>query len=670
MTERVRKMLEFMLGREFRKKRKAGGEDVTEKIKGYAPMMRSAKLFEYALSAEQPVFYGDCDLFGFNRYNQTPPIDEVYGDPHHWRFGNVVIDYAAVLANGLNGIRADVMGRYENADEQAGEFYDGALCALGACSRFVGVYRAAAEKEGKSRLAEALKRVPEYGATNYYEALITVKFMQFALRLNRTVHIPFGRFDQYMKPYFDASVSAGASNDELFELTELFFVAVNLDTDVYQGVQQGDNGQSMVLGGCDRFGKDAFNELSEMCLAASEELKLIDPKINLRVNSQTPLSLYERGTRLTKQGLGFPQYSNDDIVIPALKAWGYSEEDARDYALAACWEFIPSGCGADVPNIACFTFPKVVEKTVAENLESVADFDELMQKLDDEIKAERDALMAKSKADKRAEPFLSCFISPCIERGRDISGGGAKYHNYGIHGAGVSTAADSLAAIKKLVFEEKSVNATELLSALKADFAGYEPLRHRLLACPKMGNNDDYADEIGCFLTDAFAKHLNGRPNDMGGIFRAGTGSAMEYVRAGLKVGATADGRHAHKEFACSYSPSLDARLNGPLSAVQSFTKADLKKVCNGGPFTIEIHDTVFRNAEGEKKVAMLIKTFVDRGGHQIQINAINRDRLLDAQAHPENYPNLIVRVWGWSGYFTELEQCYQNQIIKRTEFT
>ena len=143
----------------------------------------------------------------------------------------------------------------------------------------------------------------------------------------------------------------------------------------------------------------------------------------------------------------------------------------------------------------------------------------------------------------------------------------------------------------------------------------------------------------------------------------------MGYITYAAKVGATADGRLAGAPYASSFSPSPNAKLNGPLSAILSFTKTDMRKICNGGPFTIEIHDTVFRNDEGERKVAQLIKSYIDLGGHQIQINAINRERLLDAQAHPENYPNLIVRVWGWSGYFCELDKVYQDHIIQRVEF-
>lgn len=230
------------------------------------------------------------------------------------------------------------------------------------------------------------------------------------------------------------------------------------------------------------------------------------------------------------------------------------------------------------------------------------------------------------------DPFASAFILPFIEKGRDVSANGAKYNNFGIHGAGLSNAADALSAIKLLVFEKRELTPETLISALDADFNGYGDIRRALMDCPKVGNNDDYADELGIKLLDIFASNLNLKPDSRGGIYRAGTGSAIEYILSAAKVGATADGRCAGQPYASSFSPSLNARLNGPLSAVQSFTKPDLSRVCNGGPFITEIHDTVFRNSEGEKKTAMLIKTFIDLEGHQIQINAINRDRLIDAQ--------------------------------------
>ena len=218
--------------------------------------------------------------------------------------------------------------------------------------------------------------------------------------------------------------------------------------------------------------------------------------------------------------------------------------------------------------------------------------------------------------------------------------------------------------------QAKTVTAEEMLAALRANFVGYENLRKTLLAYPKMGCNEEEPDEMGNLLMDAFCNALKGKRNNLGGIWRPGTGSAMEYLLSAAKVGALPDGKLAQQPYASSFSPSITARTDGPLSAIQSFTKFDMKRITNGGPFTMEIHDTVFRNDEGERKVAMLVKSFIDLGGHQMQLNSINRERLLDAQKHPENYPNLIVRVWGWSGYFNELDVDYQNHIISRCEYT
>jgi formate C-acetyltransferase len=185
-----------------------------------------------------------------------------------------------------------------------------------------------------------------------------------------------------------------------------------------------------------------------------------------------------------------------------------------------------------------------------------------------------------------------------------------------------------------------------------------------------MGQDNDSVDLIASHLMEVFGNALNGKPNAHGGIWRAGTGSAMEYVLSARECPATADGRYAYTPYGCSFSPAITARTDGPLSVIRSFTKFDMRRIINGGPLTLELHDSVFRNPEGERKVAQLVRYFIDRGGHQLQLNAVNRDILLDAQKHPEEYPNLIVRVWGWSGYFCELDTPYQNHIISRTEFS
>ena len=662
MTDRVKERLAFLKKREYRKLRDLSEVDITGEAEPLPPSKRRVLRFTTAVSREIPVFYGE-DLFGFNRHAAFLPVES----STRYFFGNITPDYETVLREGLDSLKT----RAEKANVPPCEFLTDALRCLEVLYETVDKYREAAEAKGLTELSTALEQVPKKGARNYYEALLTLKILHYFFRLNCSSHMTFGRFDQYMLPYYEASVQAGATDADILELTELFFIAMNLDTDLIRGVQQGDNGQSLMVGGCDKDGRDAFNPLSEICLQACEDLRLIDPKINIRVTKNTPLSLYERGTRLTKLGLGFPQYSNDNVVIPALLNLGYELEDARNYSVAACWEFIVPYVSGDIVNKSTFNFPLSVDNATKKALLSSKTFENFMEAVyaDMEVQA-RDVRKFCDDFRFVPDPLLSLFIRGLIEKRKDVSENGAKYNNTGVHGAGLANAADALAAIKTLIYDQKSVQKEELLAALENDFIGYEDLQKACISCPKMGKNEDLPDEIAIRLMDRFAHLMNGVPNARGGVFRAGTGSAMDYIKEALRVGATADGRKAFTPYPSSFSPSLVAKMNGPLSAIMSFTKRDLTDLSNGGPFTIEIHDTVFAHSEGEKKTAMLIKSFIDRGGHQIQINAVNRDALLDAKKTPDDHRGLIVRVWGWSGYFTELDPKYQDHIIARTEFT
>jgi formate C-acetyltransferase len=471
-----------------------------------------------------------------------------------------------------------------------------------------------------------------------------------------------------MLPYYEADKKKGVSREEFLELAEEFFIMLNCDSDLYVGMQQGDNGQSMVLGGVTRDGLCAYNDISELALAASLELKLIDPKINLRVDKNTPLRIFELGTRLTREGLGFPQYNNDDVVIPGLIKWGYDPEDARDYVVAACWEPIIPGSGTDVNNIGALCLAEVVRECTIHDLCRCKSMDEFVRAVGCEIR-KRCAKFPEMFADIYMEPapVHSIFTDGCIEKARDCSLG-STYCNYGIHGTGIANAADSLAAIEELVFR-RGTDPKRITDALQNNFEGYEDILADMRECPKTGNNDDRADDKLCLVTKLFADGLDGLRSDRGGLFRAGTGSAMFYITHGESLGATADGRKNGEWLSANYSPSLDVKLKGPLSVIHSFTKPDLARIVNGGPLTLELHDTVFKDADSLTKVAQLVRLFVLRGGHQLQLNTVSRERLTEAQRDPEHHRNLIVRVWGWSGYFVELDKMYQDHIIKRTEF-
>ncbi|MBR5528026.1 MAG: pyruvate formate-lyase [Clostridia bacterium] len=617
--------------------------------------------FKTALELCRPVLFAEYDDFGFNRDSDLTMM---------WGSGNVTPNYLRILNTGFDGVKEQIKQSISNTHNIGRKKYGRMmLSCIDLCLDYSDRFRDEI-KDKNDRLYKALLKVPHGPAESFYEACVFIKLCIFFLRLIYTDHIGLGRFDQYMYGFFLADKRRGVSCEELFETLENFFISLNFDTDLYWGMQQGDNGQSMVLGGFDVDGNYLYNELSEMCMKASLELCIIDPKINLRVGKNTPEEVFESATLLTKQGLGFPQYCNDDVVIPGLIKLGYDKHDAYDYVVAACWEFIVPNCGADTPNYHLLDFPLVIGNMIKNELCESKSFDELMEKARLAVANECERLLELGKIVVRVEnPLLSVFMDGCIESLLDTWSGGTKYRNLGSHGVGISSAADALAAIKKNVFDEKTISAQQLTDALEMNFEGCEEIRNLLLDSPKMGNNDAYVDSIASELMASFSKHFNNKPNIFGGIWRAGTGSAQNYVYASKTCPATADGRRSGQPYPSSFSPSLETKSAGLLSVIQSFTKYDLSDIINGGPLTIEIHDSVLRNDIGIKKTAQLVKKYIEFGGHQLQLNSVNREKLIDAQKHPENHKNLIVRVWGWSGYFNELDVEFQDHIIKRCEY-
>ncbi len=652
------------------------------KEQGLSDLQRATKRLIWMLDQEQPVVLPEEKIALLRTVSVIPEIFteeefEAIQQEHYiheqGKVCNVNPLYSQLIDVGFDRKKEQILVLIEEyqsgQNREAVEFLTCCIQLLEAIEEFAERYRKEAQRAGNQTVAEAFARIPRQPPKTFAQALQFFRLIHYCLWASFNYHNTVGRFDQYMFTYYDKDIKNGTlTKDSALELLEEFFISFNKDSDLYTGMQQGDNGQSMVLGGMDKNGNETYNDLSELCMQASLELKLIDPKINLRVHKKTPLSSYERGTHLTKQGLGFPQYANDDIVIEALKRWGYSDDDAYDYVVAACWEFIVPGAGMDLPNINGLSFPMVVSETI-ERLEEFNTFEECMEAVKENIFKESERLCASvHNLYMEPAPFLSLMMLDCTQKGKDISLGG-RYNNFGLHGSGLSTAVDSLAMIRKYVYDDDAVSKEELLRMLKNNFSGYEEFCAKLrFSADKMGNDKDEVDEIAVRLLDWFADSLDGKQNERGGIFRPGTGSAMYYVWQSKHLMATPDGRKYGEEFACNYSPSLLARCNGPFSIMKSFTKPDLVRVCNGGPLTIELHDTLFRNDDSIRKVAMFVKTFFDLGGHQMQINAVNREKMLDAKKHPEKYRNLIVRVWGWSGYFVELDDVYQDQIIKRME--
>ena len=673
MTERIKSLLERTFDKEQAKfRREVDWKPLLKKFidEKIDDSTRARMGLEAMLAAEQPAFMEGETIHFLRTVKQIPDLhseaEMAARRAAGTAFGekgvvfNLTADFAPTIRDGLDARIGEMEARLAKCrgegDAEGVLFLENAILSVKAVLDLADRY--------------GIEHVPHQGARTFHEALQALRILHYAMWCEGEYHCGLGRIDQYLYPYYAADLEAGRLTDEsALEELEEFFIACNRDSDLYIGVQQGDNGQSVMLGGVTRDGRPAFNALSRLCLRACGELKLVDPKINLRVDKSTPLEIYEAGTRLTKEGLGFPQYANDDVVIPALRRWGYELEDARDYSVAACWEFLVPGCGMDINNIDAVSMVGCLDAALRKLTQSHGDkYDDVEREFFAEIQRRADALVAKYRhVEILPGPFVSVISTGCIERARDISKG-AKYNNFGIHGTGIAVAVDSLASIRELVFEKQLVTLEELVKLLDADFAGRPDVLAAAKAAPKMGNADPRADEIAKRLIAFWGQVFDGKRNDRGGVFRPGTGSAMYYIWHAREVPASADGRLKGQPLSANYAPSLDVPVKGPVSVVKSFTEPDLVPVCNGGPLTIELHDSAFALEDGVGKVAQLVKFFIDRGGHQLQINAINRQTLMDAQEHPERHRHLIVRVWGWSGYFVELDREYQNQIIKRVE--
>lgn len=687
MTERIAEMRTFFVTDKRQKDDRRQPSDPFElaavyEKNGTRDIDRAADRLITVLERETPVVY-PFERIAFTRTVVTIPelftqeeMDRLSENHHIHEKGdvcNISVDYEKLLVPGFASKRAEIEGYIAVSDDEVKKHYWSLqINIIDAVMNLMRRYRDKASEVGNQTVYENMKALLERGPETLLEAMQMFRIIHFTMWAGRNYHNTVGHLDRYLLPFYQHDVENGILDDEsALELIEEFFLTFNRDSDLYPGMQQGDNGQSLVLGGYDSKGNDHYTHFSELCLKASLELKLIDPKINLRVSKKTALDRYILGTHMTKQGLGFPQYSNDDVVIPGLVALGYDQEDADDYVVAACWEFIIPGKALDIPNIDGLSFAGAVRKATVGNLASCSTYEEYLAAVDDEITKEARAIAESIKPVYIfPAPFISLMMDGCTENARDISLG-AKYNNYGIHGTGIATAVDSVEAVRKFVFETKELTAEKLINAIESDFEDDPVLGNRLrYDKEKFGNDTPETNEIAEHLLEVFAASLKGLKNDRGGIFRAGTGSAMYYIWHAADMGATPDGRRKGEVIPANYSPSLFTKVKGPVSIIKSFASPNLKQVINGGPLTIEMHDSIFRNDESIAKVAMLIKEYIDLGGHQLQINTVNRDTLLDAQKHPEKYRNLIVRVWGWSGYFVELDKCYQDHIIKRIELS
>lgn len=631
------------------------------------PIMQSGEKIPFARSIKNIPFYFTGRQLR-KEYKNDKKI--CYDMPH-----NFTPNYNLILKFGLNGLIKEAYKK--SIDEKSSNFFSNIIFSLNSAKKLVKKYLKTAKEYGNVDEYEALKNVPNNPAKSFYEALISIRFLNAFLYMADCYQIGLGRFDQYLWPYYSNDIKKGLiTRDYAKELIKEFFISLNKDTDIYKGVQQGDNGQSLMLGGCDVNGKSSVNDLTYLSLEAAREVRLIDPKINLRVDSKTPDDLIELGCTLTAEGLGFPQYCNDDVVIPALVKFGYSIQDARNYSVAACWEFIIPGKGLEIVNAGAVSFPYAVDFAIDELIRKRLDIKEFLTVIKKSIHDQISNIIHNRIFSTLECPFLCAFMDGPFEQIKDSSKC-LKYNNLGLHGAGISNAVDALCIIDYILKNKKNPydEIIKLNFIKKNNFANEDEIRKKLLNFNiKAGNDDEISNRFINILFNFFAEECECFRKE-GFNIRPGTGSAQFYVWLTQKqnfsliepvVGATIDGRLAGAPFASSLAPSQDIQVKGIISVLRSFSNIAYDKIINGGPITVEFSPSVFKSESGFSKVRDFIKYFINLGNQELQLNVLNIEELKDAMVHPEKHKNLIVRVWGWSGYFCELSKEYQLQIINR----
>ncbi|HTP66444.1 MAG TPA: pyruvate formate lyase family protein, partial [Geobacteraceae bacterium] len=445
-------------------------------------------------------------------------------------------------------------------------------------------------------------------------------------------------------------------------------------------------------GGVNRQGEDATNPLSFMCLQATANTRLYQPSISIRVHDGTPAALYRKAAEVTRLGLGMPAYYNDRFIIPALLSRGLTRDDARDYGIIGCVEPQVGGKTEGWHDAAFFNMAKVLELALNDgvdpmtgrqvglktgDLTSFKTFDKVMGAYRKQMAHFVNLLIISDNAVDMAHgeraplPFLSSLVDDCIARGKSLQDGGAHYNFTGPQGVGVGNVGDSLTAISKLVFDDKAVTLTNLKKGLATNFKGVEMENLRQMLknrAPKYGNDDGYADEIAREGALIYCREVEKYTNPRGGKFQPGLYPVSANVPFGTLVGATPDGRKAGTPLADGVSPVSGMDHAGPTASVKSVAHLDHVIASNGTLLNMKFHPNALKDDKGVQNLVGVTETFFNGGGTHIQYNVVSRDMLLDAQKNPDKYQGMVVRVAGYSAFFTSLDKAIQDDIIARTE--
>lgn len=640
------------------------------------------------------------------------------GDAH------LAVNYEKILAFGLKGYEErvkDLKAKLDLTDPDSIDkniFYKAVLIVIEAVHQFAQRYSKLAqeladrEKDSK-RKAELLEisricaKVPYEPATSFYEAVQSVWFIQLILQIESNGHsLSYGRFDQYMYPYYIKDIQEKViTKDEALELlTCLWIKTLTINKVRSQAHTLSSAGspmyQNVTIGGQTPDKKDAVNELSFVVLQSVAQTRLTQPNLTVRYHKNINKAFFDDCIEVMKLGFGMPALNNDEIIIPSFINWGVKEEDAYNYSAIGCVETaVPGKWGYRCTGMSYINFPRVllcamnngVDLTTGKRFtkgygyfKDMKSYEELLSAWDKTVREmTRYSVIVENAIDKASErdvPDILCsaLTDDCIGRGKTIKEGGAVYDFISGLQVGIANMADSLAAIKKLVFEEKKITPTQLWNAILDDFQSDENKKIQAMLIdevPKYGNDIDYVDNLVVEAYDSYLDEIKKYPNTryhrgpIGGIRYGGTSSISANVGQGMGTMATPDGRNAYEPLAEGCSPAHNADKNGPTAVFKSVAKLPTEKITGGVLLNQKMTPQMLSTEENKQKLEMLIRAFFNRlHGYHVQYNIVSRETLIDAQKHPEKHKDLIVRVAGYSAFFNVLSKKTQDDIIGRTE--
>jgi pyruvate formate-lyase/glycerol dehydratase family glycyl radical enzyme len=607
--------------------------------------------------------------------------------------GHAAVGFHRVLAHGFGGLRqlarqsAERLRAEEPPDlPRRLAFLEAAEIVLRAASEFVRRYAQYAatlrdectdttRRQELANIAQTCERVSDRPPQTFRESLQLFAFARVVSMVESFFCMPLGRFDQYMFPFYARDIEAGRlSRSEALELLECLFVKLNEEVDVATT----DDCIRIMLSGQTGEGVDATNELSYLCLEAAADLRLPTPKVGVRIHDGTPSEFLTRCAELLRLGIGgLPEFYMDKGIIATLLAAGISPEDALDYCHDGCSEITIGGRSDFYPVWTRFRFLKTLEELLAQG-QDYSSFSSLLTAYKEmvatylEKAAEDGNRRDRALGDISPAPFISATLEGCLERGLDKTWGGTIYNETGMLGMELPNTANSLAAIKRFVYDEPVLTLAELRRVLADDFGGGnsgERLRLLLLnRAPKYGNDDAYVDDIAVDIAEHYIRIVNAFENPRGGRYRPGFFDFGNFIWGARQIGATPDGRRAGEGVAGHLMVVPGTDRNGPTANVRSACKIMRLQPAMGAMLDIRLHPSAVRGPGGLDRLISFLQTYMDLGGMALQFNVVDSATLRAAQREPERYRDLLVRVWGFSAYFVELTPEFQAQIISRTE--